>query len=70
VHDLLCLEVVAKLLKEIQAQDIHIVSRTDKVVLELHYLCPDIILILGRILIDEEIVENIPILRILESGVV
>jgi len=70
VHDLPCLEVVAKLLEEIQTQDIHIVSGTDKVVLKLHYLCPDIIFILGRILIDEEIIENIPILWILEARVV
>ena len=65
---LLLVEKVAKLLKQIQRKHIHVVDRANEIRLELLYLPTDVILLLCRILVDEEVIEQIAVLRVLEPG--
>lgn len=68
-QELLLVEKVAKLLKQIQRKHIHIVDRANEIRLELLYLPTDVILLLCRILVDEEVIEQVAVLRVLETRV-
>ena len=65
--ELLLVEKVAKLLKQIQRKHIHVVDRANEIRLELLYLPADVVLLLCRILVDEEVVGKVAILRVLET---
>ena len=69
-QELLLVEKVAKLLKQIQRKYIHIVDRANEIRLKLLYLATDVILLLCRILVDEEVIEQVAILRVLETRAV
>lgn len=69
-QELLLVEKVAKLLKQIQRKHIHIVDRANEISLELLYLPTDVILLLCRILVDEEVIEQVAVLRVLETRAV
>ena len=69
-QELLLVEKVAKLLKQIQRKYIHIVDRANEIRLELLYLATDVILLLCRILVDEEVIEQVAVLRVLETRAV
>src|SRR5574344_22925 len=63
---LLVIKKLAELIKEIECEHIHIVGRTNEVSLKFLDLLPNGILLLGRILKNEEVIKQISILSILE----
>ena len=69
-QELFLVEKVTKLLKQIQRKHIHIVDRANEIRLELLYLPTDVILLLCRILVNEEVVEQVAVLRVLETRAV
>ena len=69
-QELLLVKKIAELIKQIERKHIHIVDGANEVRLELLYLPADVVLLLCRILVDEEVVEQVTILRILETGTV
>ena len=58
-QELFLVEKFTKLLKQIQRKYIHIVDRANEIRLELLYLPTDVILLLCRILVDEEVIEQV-----------
>ena len=68
VQELLLVQEGAKFLKKIQHQHIHVIERAYQVGLELLYLLPDTVFVLGRVLEKVKVVEQIPVFRILETG--
>src|SRR5574344_1051591 len=69
-EEFLLVKMGAELFKKIQGEDIDIVGGANQVLLELPNPSPNLILILGRILVDEEVVEKVAILCGLESRTV
>ena len=69
-QELFLVEKFTKLLKQIQRKYIHIVDRANEIRLELLYLPTDVILLLSRILVNEEVVEQVAVLRVLETRAV
>ena len=63
----LLVEEAAKLIKQIQCKHIHIVCGTDQIRFKLLYLLTNVILFLCRILVDEKVIKQVAIFRILES---
>ena len=69
-QELLLVEEIAELIKQIERKHIHIVDGANEIRLELLYLLTNVILFVCRVLVDEEVVEQVAILRILETGTV
>ena len=69
-QELLLVEKIAELIKQIKRKHIHIVDGANEVRLELLYLLTYVILLVCRVLVDEEVVEQVAILRVLETGTV
>jgi hypothetical protein len=67
LQEFLLVEETAKFLKEIQAKHVHIVDRANKILLELLYLTAYVVLLICRVLVDEEVVKQIAIPRVLET---
>ena len=65
-QELLLVEEIAELIKQIKRKHIHIVDGANEVRLELLYLLTNVILLLCRILVDEEVVEQVSILCVLK----
>ena len=69
-QELLLVEEIAELIKQIKRKHIHIVDGANEVRLELLYLLTNVILLLCRILVDEEVVEQVSILCVLKTWAV
>ena len=69
-QELLLVEKIAELIKQIERKHIQIVDGANEIRLELLYLPANVILFVCRVLVDEEVVEQVAILRILETGTV
>jgi hypothetical protein len=67
LQEFLLVEEIAEFLKEIQAKHVHIVDRANKILLELLYLTADVVLLICRVLVDEEVVKQVAILCVLET---
>ena len=70
LQEFLLVEEIAEFLKEIQAKNVHIVDRTNEICLKLLYLVTDIILLISRVLVDEEVIEQVTIFWVLETWTV
>jgi len=70
LQELLLVEEIAEFLKQIQRQHVHIVDRTNQVRFKLLYLTADVVLLLSRVLVDEEVVKQVAILWVLETWAV
>ena len=70
LQEFLLVEEIAEFLKEIQAKNVHIVDRTNEICLKLLNLVTDVILLICRVLVDEEVVEQVTILWVLETRTV
>ena len=70
LQELLLVKELAELVKEIQRQHIDIVNGANEICLELLNLPTDIILLLCWVLIDEEVIEQVTVLRVLETRTV
>ena len=64
LQEFLLVEEIAEFLKEIQAKHVHIVDRANKVLFELLYLTADVVLLLCRVLVDEEVIEQVAFLML------
>ena len=69
-QELLLVEKIAEFIKQIKRKHIHMVDGANEVRLELLYLITYVILLLCRVLVDEKVVEQVAILRVLETGTV
>ena len=69
-QELLLVEEIAELIKQIKRKHIHIVDGANEVRLELLYLLTNVILLLCRVLVDEEVVEQVSILCVLKTWAV
>ena len=69
-QELLLVEKIAELIKQIKRKHIHIVDGANEIRLELLYLLTYVILLVCRVLVDEEVIEQVAILRVLETGTV
>ena len=70
LQEFLLVEEIAEFLKEIQAEHVHIVDGTYQVGLKLLYLATDVILLLCRVLVDEEVIKQVAILWVLKTWAV
>ena len=70
LEKLLLVKEIAELLKKVQRKHIDVVDGADKIRLELLDLPSDVVLLLGRVLIDEEVIEQVTVLSVLEAGAV
>ena len=69
-QELLLVKKITEIIKQIKRKHIHIVDGANEIRLELLYLSAYVVLLLCLILLDEEFVEHVTILRILETGTV
>ena len=69
-QELLLVEKIAELIKQIERKHIQIVDGANEVRLELLYLLTYVILLVCRLLVDEEVVEQVAVLRVLETRAV
>ena len=70
LQEFLLVEEIAEFLKEIQAKHVHIVDRSNNILLELLYLTVDVVFLICRLLVDEEVVEQVTIFWVLETRTV
>jgi hypothetical protein len=70
LQEFLLVKEIAEFLKEIQAKHVHIVDRANKILLELLYLTAYVVLLICRVLVDEEVVKQVAILWVLKTWTV
>jgi hypothetical protein len=70
LEKLLLVKEIAELLKEVQSKHIHVVDGADKIRLELLDLSADVIFLLSRVLVNEEVIEQVSVLSILKARAV